>query len=87
MRAPAAPPPLREWKLETPAGARKLAQGVSIAPEEGLLFPEGILNRSGCDLAAQLENPAPGEANRPILEKFVFATEDVETIVAVFLPN
>lgn len=31
-------PPPRQWKLETPAGARELAEGVSSAPEVEL-FP------------------------------------------------
>lgn len=38
------PPPLDGRKLETPAGARKLTEGVSIAPKEEF-FPEGIQNR------------------------------------------
>lgn len=38
------PPPAasrRAWKLETPAGARKLTEGVAVAPTEDF-FPEGI---------------------------------------------
>lgn len=35
-------PPPREWKLETPAGARELTEGVSSAPEVELLPGGGV---------------------------------------------